>query len=120
MQLYKRSSSVAVAIAIAHLIILAPIVWLYRGVLAARVFYFEDIAAYFGPLWTACARTMREGRLPTHMLETFAGQPLLGDPQLGIFYPPHWLWVWIAPVRLYAWSIVLHTVLGRAGAYLLS
>ena len=32
--------------------------------LAGRVYRFEDIAAYFEPLWTGVARALSHGRLP--------------------------------------------------------
>src|SRR4029078_7689521 len=78
---------------VAAVLIATTLCFQARGVLLARVFYFEDVAAYFEPIWSACARAMRDGRLPSWALGAWSGQPLLGDPQIGIFYPPHWLWL---------------------------
>jgi hypothetical protein len=54
--------------------------WQYRAPLVGRVWYFEDIAAYFVPLYAAAARAMRTGGFPTWALGAWSGQPLVGDP----------------------------------------
>jgi hypothetical protein len=95
---------------------------MWRGIVfsgTGRVLFFEDVAAYFEPLWSAAARSMRAGHAPGWALEAFSGQPLLGDPQLGFFYPPHWIWLLVAPVRAYAISIVAHDALAATGTYAL-
>src|SRR5258706_15210836 len=67
--------------------------------LRGRVFWFEDIAAYFVPLYSAAARLMRAGSLGSLDGGAWAGQPILGDPQVGMLYPLNWLWLWVRPVR---------------------
>ncbi len=89
----------------------------YPGVLVGRVFFFEDIAAYFEPLWTEAARQMRAGHVPSWAPGAWSGQPLLGDPQIGVFYPLHWLWLVLAPLRVYAISVPLHAFIAGAGMY---
>lgn len=105
--------------AVAPALIALALVVRFRGVLLGRVFWFEDIQAYFVPLYSAAARSMRAGELPLFAPEAWAGQPLLGDPQIGIFYPPNWLWLVISPVRMYAVSAVLHAAVAASGAYAL-
>ncbi|MEO6953026.1 MAG: hypothetical protein ABI321_14595 [Polyangia bacterium] len=88
--------------------------------MSGRVFFFEDVAAYFEPLWSAAARATRAGELPTFALGAWSGQPLLGDPQVGILYPPHQLlWLLMPVVRAYAVDVVLHSVWAAIGAYAL-
>jgi hypothetical protein len=94
--------------------------WQYRAPLVGRVWYFEDIAAYFVPLYAAAARSMRAGEFPTWALGAWSGQPLVGDPQLGLFYPPNWLWLLLAPARLYAWLQLFHVAVGAAGMWALA
>ena len=90
------------------------------GVVTGGVFFFEDVAAYFEPLWSAAARASRAGELPTLALGAWSGQPLLGDPQVGILYPPHQLLWLVAPVvRAYALDVVLHSLWAALGAYAL-
>jgi hypothetical protein len=103
----------------AALVVAAPWVFLWRRALVGRVLFFEDVAAYFLPLWTAAARRMRSGRLPSWELGAFSGQPLLGDPQIGIFYPPHWIWLAVAPARAYTISVIAHDLWAATGAYVL-
>lgn len=90
------------------------------GVLVGRVWRFEDIAGYFQPLWSAAARQMRDGKLPTWDPGAWSGQPLTGDPQAGIFYPPNWLWLIASPLRAYAAAVLLHAALGGLGMYALA
>ncbi|HEY7957186.1 MAG TPA: hypothetical protein VII38_17895 [Polyangia bacterium] len=102
------------------LIVLVAIAWQFRAPLSGRVYWFEDIAAYFQPLYLAAARQMRFGMLPSWALGAWSGQPLLGDPQLGALYPPNWLWMMVAPVRLYAWLQLAHALFGAAGMWMLA
>ena len=105
-----RSAWPAILVAVA-------IAWQYRAPLLGRVYWFEDIAAYFHPLYTAVARQMRWGSLPSWDLGAWSGQPLLGDPQIGALYPPNWLWLAMPPMRMYAWLTLLHAAFGGAGMW---
>jgi hypothetical protein len=87
----------------------------YRAPLLGRIWFFEDIQAYFLPLWTAVARNLRHGYLPSWDLGAWSGQPLLGDPQIGILYPPNWLILILHPMRAYAWLTLLHAGIAAAG-----
>ncbi|HSN31540.1 MAG TPA: hypothetical protein VLU41_02560, partial [Ideonella sp.] len=101
-------------------IVAAAVVRQFGAPLVGRVWFFEDIAAYFVPLYTACAAAMRGGAFPTWDPGAWSGQPLVGDPQLGLFYPGNWLWLAVNPVRLYAWLQLFHVVLGAAGMWALA
>ncbi|HEX4456780.1 MAG TPA: hypothetical protein VIA18_02350, partial [Polyangia bacterium] len=102
------------------LLVVVAIAWQYRAPLVGRVWYFEDIAAYFVPLYAAAARAMHGGGFPTWDTGAWAGQPLVGDPQVGCFYPPNWLWMWVSPARLYAWLQLFHVAVGGAGMWALA
>jgi hypothetical protein len=100
----------------AVVIVLVAIAISLRGVVCGGLLYYEDIAAYFEPLWTAVATSLRHGELPRWALGAWGGQPLLGDPQIGVFYPPHWiLWVLCSPVRAYSIDVLLHTTWAALG-----
>src|SRR5437879_1016628 len=96
------------------------IVWQFRAALLGRVYFFEDIAAYFEPLWSAAARQMHRGSLPSWELTAWSGLPMLGDPQIGALYPPNWLWLLLAPLRVFAWLQLAHACLGAAGMWALA
>jgi hypothetical protein len=100
---------VAIAILIQYR---APLLFWHSG---GRIWFFEDIQAYFHPLWTAVARNLRHGYLPSWDLGAWSGQPLLGDPQIGILYPPNWLILILHPLRAYAWLTLLHAGIAAAG-----
>jgi hypothetical protein len=82
-----------------------------------RVFWFEDIAAYFVPLYSAAARAMRAGDVLGWDPGGWSGQPLLGDPQIGLLYPPNWLWMILPPVRVYALLAIAHAALAAGGMW---
>ncbi|MGZ3442827.1 MAG: hypothetical protein ACXVDD_25075, partial [Polyangia bacterium] len=102
------------------LVVALVVAWRFGAPLIGRVWFFEDIGAYFVPLYSSAARAMRHGEFPTWDPGAWSGQPLVGDPQLGLFYPPNWLWMLIAPVRLYAWLQLFHVVVGAAGMWALA
>lgn len=97
------------------LVVAAVVLLQFAPVLGGRVYRFEDIAGYFEPLWTAAARAMRAGRWPGWDGGAWSGQPLLGDPQIGAFYPPHWLWLGLPVLRAYAVLVLAHALWGGLG-----
>ena len=61
-----------------------------------------------------CAR----GRLPLWNDLWGFGFPGVGESQMGVFYPPHWLLYGCLPVEMaYTASLVLHSLWGALGAY---
>src|SRR5687767_1311073 len=101
------------------LLVVAAVLVLDGRVLVGGVFRFEDIAAYFEPLWAAARRAMLGGRMPLWDGGAWSGQPLLGDPQIGAFYPPNWLWLVLPVLRAYAVVAVAHMAWGGLGMYAL-
>ena len=101
-------------------IVALALVWQFGAPLVGRVWFFEDIAAYFVPLYKAAAVAMRNGAFPTWDLGAWSGQPIVGDPQLGLFYPPNWLWMLLHPTRTYAWLQLFHVAVGAAGMWALA
>jgi len=101
-------------------VMVLAIAWQYRAGLVGRVYWFEDISAYFEPHWTAAARQMRAGYLGSWDLGAWSGFPLVGDPQIGVLYPLQWLWLLVHPLKLYAWLALVHPLIGAAGMYRLA
>src|SRR3954470_20799188 len=102
------------------LVVALAVAWQYRAPLLGRVWSFEDISAYFVPLYAAAARAMHGGQFPIWDLGAWSGQPLVGDPQLAAFYPPNWLWMLLSPARVYAWLQLFHVALGAGGMWALA
>jgi hypothetical protein len=92
----------------------------FRAPLLGRVYFFEDVAAYFHPLWSAAARQMRAGTIPSWDPNAWCGVPLLGDPQVGVLYPLNWLWLALHPLRVYAWLQLIHAAIGATGMWYLA
>ena len=66
------------------------------------------------------AQVRRLGRVPGWDARGFAGRPMIGNPQGGLFYPPVWLaWGARTPSAL-GWLTVGHLLLGGWGVYVLA
>lgn len=77
-----------------------------------------DIFLYFYPYKAYTADLLRQGRLPLWNPHLFMGAPLLANSQVGLFYPPNWLLIWLDAPKQVAWSIGLHIAL--AGIFMLA
>ncbi len=65
------------------LVFAITLLWpLLRGAL-----YWGDIQFYFEPMWRFGQQELRQGRIPLWNGLVLAGQPFLGNPQMGVFYP---------------------------------
>ena len=101
------------------LLVVLVVVAQFAPVLVGRVYRFEDIAGYFEPLWAASARAMKAGRWPIWDGGAWSGQPIVGDPQAGVFYPLNWLWLALPVLRAYAVAATLHALIAGTGMYAL-
>jgi len=101
-------------------VVAVAVTWQFGAPLVGRVWFFEDIAAYFVPLYTAAAAAMRHGSFPLWELGAWSGQPIIGDPQLGLFYPPNWVWMLMGATRMYAWMQLGHVIVGAGGMWMLA
>ena len=52
-----------------------------------RALYWGDILLYFEPMTAFAKSHLQQGRLPMWNPYVLCGQPFLGNPQMGIFYP---------------------------------
>jgi hypothetical protein len=91
--------------------------FLLRDVLLLdRAFYERDLLWVYLPVAEAFVRTVAEGALPLRDTSTGFGQPLLANPNMQILYPPTWLHLIMSPDRAFSWLILLHILIGGAGA----
>jgi hypothetical protein len=79
-----------------------------------------DTYLYFYPYWAARDAALSQGQLPLWTPDIFMGVPLLSDPQVGTFYPPNWLTVYLTPPEAIRISILLHGTWAAVGAFLLA
>ncbi len=89
----------------------------YVDYLLADSFIWDDALFEFFPGAHYFATAVREGRFPLWISGVRNGIPFYTDVQLGVFYPPAWLFVIFAgsgrlPVVVYQCYLVLHVLLG--------
>lgn len=102
----------------------------YLGLLAVcLVFYWKlaftnlilargDMFLYFYPNWNYAAEAIRQGRLPLWNPYLFMGVPFFANSQTGVLYPPNLALAWLSTTRAINFTIILHTWLAGAGAYI--
>jgi hypothetical protein len=81
----------------------------------------NDLTFLFLPHYGQVAeRIWKHGVLPFWDASGFAGRPMVGNPQGGLFYPPVWLcWVARSPAS-FGWLTIGHLVVGALGVYALA
>ena len=81
----------------------------------------NDVTFLFLPHYQTITKQMdRTGRLPFWDTSGFAGRPMIGNPQGGLFYPPVWLaWACRSPAAL-GWLTVGHLLWAGIGTYVLA
>lgn len=92
--------------------------WLWPIGLGGRMPVGGDVTQFSMGLMAFLARSLRAGRLPVWNDLWGYGFPGLAESQMGVYYPPHWLFYGLFPLeRAYTLSLVFHTALGAAGTY---
>ncbi len=83
-----------------------------------RALFWGDISFYFQPMAAFSQFNLRQGHIPLWNPYVLCGQPLLGNPQMGIFYPATALLA-LLPVWLYfSVTTLLHVFLCGAFSFL--
>ncbi len=77
-------SRFAVDYAVISLVVVAL---LWRVIFTARSFYWGDIMLYFQPMYAYAAKMLSGGKLPMWNPYVLCGQPFIGNPQIGMFFP---------------------------------
>jgi hypothetical protein len=81
----------------------------------------SDLLAEHIPAKRFLVRSWQEtGELPLWCPQSFAGSPFVHDPQVAVFYPPHWALLLLPEEYVGAglsWLIVLHVMIAGWGTY---
>ncbi|MFC1496325.1 YfhO family protein [Candidatus Margulisiibacteriota bacterium] len=98
-------------LAIAFLLLLAVIMF-WKAATLQGIFFSpdsrsSDLAHWHYPLKTYIAESIKSGKLPLWIPNSFCGFPLLGEGQVGIFYPFNLLLFYILP----AWIALNYSIL---------
>lgn len=111
---------------LAPILILAGLVLLFFAPLVVQpdgVLYSDhsDLLAHYLPAKRFLVESWREtGEFPLWCPYSLGGMPFVHDPQVGAFYPPHWL-LFLLPLDMLgaglSWLIVAHLLLAGWGTY---
>jgi hypothetical protein len=90
----------------------------------AQVLYSDhsDLLAHYLPAKRFLVESWREtGEMPLWCPYTLGGMPFIHDPQVGAFYPPHWVLL-LLPLDMIgsamSWLIAAHLLMAGWGTYL--
>lgn len=113
----EPSSSPRGVLRVGLLQVAAVLFWLWPIGLGGRMPVGGDVTQFSIGLMAFLGRSLREWRLPLWNDLWGYGFPGVGESQMGVFYPPHWLLYGLLPVEWgYTASLVLHTLWGSLGA----
>lgn len=83
-----------------------------------RALYWGDILFYFEPMAAFAKSHLGQGRLPLWNPYVLCGQPFLGNPQMGIFYPTTFLGGYLPTWLSLSLNTLLHVFLCGAFCFL--
>lgn len=93
---------------------------LFRRVLwpvAGQGMFGFDLGYAFEPWWRFWATCVRSGYFPLWNPHSLLGTPFLANPQVGLAYPPNWLFI-LVPLRFaLGWGAAFHIALAAIGMY---
>jgi hypothetical protein len=95
----------------------------YWPMLAGQIVFLRDSALWVFPARWFVRQSLLAGELPVWNPYQGLGFPLLADPQYGVFYPPHWLFLLVPDgmvAHLASWLSLAHLAWGGAGMTLLA
>ena len=100
----------------AYLLLLLFALALFWPLCVGRTLYWGDIVLYFAPMWRWEQAALLRGHIPLWNPATLGGQPFVGNPQEGVFYPATLLLPFV-PVWLYL-SVLTITHVFLCGAFM--
>jgi len=95
----------------------------YWPLLAGKIVFLRDSALWVFPARWFVRQSLLAGELPAWNPYQGLGFPVLADPQYGVFYPPHWLFLLVPDgmvAHLASWLSLAHLAWGGAGMMLLA
>jgi len=101
------------------LITLLALAMFARPLFRGEVLTFRDHSDYFQPMRYFTAVELRNFRLPLWNPYNASGEPWLANPQIGVFYPPAWIFLVVPFAPAYVLYLLLHVALLGCGAFML-
>jgi len=94
------------------------LIFFWKIILTNLILVGVDVFLYFYPYKAYATDALLSGRLPLWNPHIFMGVPFLANSQVGLLYPPNWLFLWASPPKQVAYSIGLHIFIAGVGAFL--
>jgi hypothetical protein len=93
----------------------------FRGVVTGRqTLFYRDVLTFHYPIWAATAGDYNDSGLPLWNARIHFGQPILGNPNYLLGYPPAWIRFVLDPLPSFHLFILLHLLAGGLAFYLLA
>lgn len=84
---------------------------------AGQTLYWGDILLYFAPMYDYLTESLRQGIVPLWDPYVLCGQPLVGNPQMSVFYPATLALNWVDTWNYVGLTSLIHLWLAGALAY---
>ena len=82
--------------------------------------YGSDTVNYFYPLYDYVYSLIKEGNMPYWNSLILSGYPLIGNPQLALFYPLNVIFLFLSTATAFSFSYMIHVFLGGLFMYILA
>jgi hypothetical protein len=105
------------------LALVVAVLFAYWPMLAGQIVFERDTARWVFPARWFVRQSLRAGEFPAWNPYQALGFPLVADPQYGVFYPPHWLFLLVPDgmvAHLASWLSLAHLGWGGIGMMLLA
>jgi hypothetical protein len=100
-----------------YLALFAYVLLLARSFLGDHTVYWGDLVLYFEPMYRLIQANLAKGDIPLWNPEILCGQPLLGNPQMGVFFPWLLLLKWFAVWNVIRIGAIFHLWLSGVFSY---
>ncbi len=101
------------------ILIVLPIIW-WWPLLTGQLPDFMDTVTLLYPMRMAAAQQFWDGTLPLWFPNLAAGAPLAANPQIAVWYPPHWLFFLVPTATMNGLVMILHYWVAGFGMWLLA
>lgn len=103
------------------LILFLAALFVFLPVVSGRYVFWggEEFSRQVFPLKVYALSILKQGIAPLWNPLTFCGEPLLGNPEAGVFYPLWWLGLFLPTPLAYTWVVIFNFFLFSVFQYLL-
>ena len=96
-------------------LLLYTIAFHFESLLFGRIYFSLDTFAYFYPMETYYATSLRAGQLPLWNPYLFAGVPFLANSQAGVYYPLNLAFLFGSIPSVYSLELAAHSLIAAGG-----